>query len=137
MQQTHILSEGSSKTYGSTRNGYQNGGYSGTVFEGNIREDSLSVSTHKVSKYEKHLDVKNVSYVVKEWVGPWWKGACLRKTRRKRVLNDVSIRLTSGEITAILGNSGGYYFFAQHFFCHYVFNPISIYFRTFRNQQGN
>lgn len=55
---------------------------------------------------ERSLDVLNVRYVVREWVGSWWKGACFRKTRRKVVLNDISLRLRAGEITAVLGNSG-------------------------------
>ena len=52
------------------------------------------------------LNVSNVTYVVREYVGPWWKGACLRKTRRKTVLENISLQVKSGEITAILGNSG-------------------------------
>ena len=52
------------------------------------------------------LSVIGLTYVVKEWVGPWWKGACLRKQRRKVVLNDVTMQLKTGQITAILGNSG-------------------------------
>jgi ABC-type glutathione transport system ATPase component len=52
------------------------------------------------------LNISDVTYVVREYVGPWWNGACFRKTRRKTVLQNISLQVKSGEITAILGNSG-------------------------------
>ncbi|WAR18266.1 ABCG5-like protein [Mya arenaria] len=52
------------------------------------------------------LSILNVSYVVKERVGPWWKGACLRRIRHKLVLRDVCMHMRSGQINAILGGSG-------------------------------
>jgi len=52
------------------------------------------------------LSVLNVAYVVKEKVGPWWKGACLRRIRHKLVLRDACMHMKSGQITAILGGSG-------------------------------
>lgn len=55
---------------------------------------------------ETTLSVLNVSYVVKERVGPWWKGACLRRIKHKIVLRDVSMHMKTGQITAILGGSG-------------------------------
>lgn len=53
-----------------------------------------------------YLDIKNVSYTVKERIGKWWKGLCFRKTREKAILNKLTFRVQSGEVTAILGNSG-------------------------------
>lgn len=58
------------------------------------------------TSYQSALSVSDVTYVVKEYVGPWWKGACFRRTRRKTVLKNVSLQVKAGEITAILGNSG-------------------------------
>ncbi|KAK3094013.1 hypothetical protein FSP39_022934 [Pinctada imbricata] len=52
------------------------------------------------------LNLLNVNYEVTERIGPWWKGACLRRKRRKTVLHDITIQLKSGLLTAILGNSG-------------------------------
>ena len=52
------------------------------------------------------LSVLNVSYMVKERVGPWWKGACLRRIRHKIVLRDVCMHMQGGQLTAILGSSG-------------------------------
>ncbi|KAH3859051.1 ATP-binding cassette sub-family G member 5-like isoform X2 [Dreissena polymorpha] len=52
------------------------------------------------------LSVLNVCYVVKERVGPWWKGACLRRIRHKLVLRDACMHLKSGQLTAVLGGSG-------------------------------
>ncbi|WAR14879.1 ABCG5-like protein [Mya arenaria] len=60
----------------------------------------------KIEDATNHLDVLNLKYVVRDWVGPWWKGACFRKLRHKCIINDVTLRLKSGEITGILGNSG-------------------------------
>ena len=54
------------------------------------------------------LSVLNVSYIVKERVGPWWKGACLRRIRHKIVLRDVCMHMQGGQLTAILGASGKY-----------------------------
>lgn len=52
------------------------------------------------------LNLLEVNYEVKERVGPWWKGACFRKQRKKTVLRDVTMQLKSGLLTAILGSSG-------------------------------
>ena len=52
------------------------------------------------------LNLLDVNYEVKERVGPWWKGACFRKQRKKSVLRDVTMQLKSGLLTAILGSSG-------------------------------
>ncbi|KAH3859053.1 ATP-binding cassette sub-family G member 5-like [Dreissena polymorpha] len=95
--------------YGSTIVSYGNGGISnGVVFTSKAFTDSLRTADDASgsARREKHLDVLNVRYVVKEWQGPWWKGACFRRVIDKVVLNDVSLRLKPGEITAILGNSG-------------------------------
>jgi len=56
------------------------------------------------------LSVLNVSYVVNERVGPWWKGACLRRIRHKLVLRDVCMHVRSGQMTGILGGSGTFLF---------------------------
>jgi ABC-type polysaccharide/polyol phosphate transport system ATPase subunit len=47
-----------------------------------------------------------LSYNIKEFVGPWWKGACFRQRRTKTVLNNINVQFCSGELTAILGSSG-------------------------------
>lgn len=52
------------------------------------------------------LNLLNISYDVSEFLGPWWKGACFRQKKQKRVLNDINIQFRSGELTAILGSSG-------------------------------
>ena len=65
---------------------------------GNIDDDDEPTTTT--------LSVLNVSMVVKERIGPWWKGACLRRIRHKIVLRDACMHMKSGQITAILGGSG-------------------------------
>lgn len=92
---------------------FQNGGLNsvtGMVFDGNSNHVTTNLDGDCTDSTlgVKSLDVLNVRYVVREWVGSWWKGACFRKVRQKVVLDDISIRLKSGEITAILGNSGKY-----------------------------
>lgn len=72
---------------------------------------------------ETTLSVLNVSYVVKERIGPWWKGACLRRIKHKIVLRDASMHMRSGQITAILGGSGTALYLKQkikHWSCYYV-----------------
>ncbi|XP_053377061.1 ATP-binding cassette sub-family G member 5-like [Mercenaria mercenaria] len=71
----------------------------------NTKKNKVS-PVSEVSDVTSTLNVADVSYVVQEYVGPWWTGACLRKTRRKTVLQNISLQVKSGEITAILGNSG-------------------------------
>jgi hypothetical protein len=63
---------------------------------------------------ETTLSVLNVSYVVKERIGPWWKGACFRRIKHKVVLRDASMHMKSGQITAILGGSGIYTLFVEN-----------------------
>ena len=58
--------------------------------------------------HDSVLSIIRLNYTVKQWVGPWWKGACLRKQHKKRVLNDITMQIKSGQITAILGNSGNH-----------------------------
>ena len=92
MAETTLLMPGSvseskkSSQRHSTKNGY------GTVCNGEVDESTLSVF--------------RVNYTVQEWLGPWWHGACFRKARKKCVLNDISMVMKSGELTAVLGNSG-------------------------------
>ncbi|KAJ8308059.1 hypothetical protein KUTeg_012933 [Tegillarca granosa] len=52
------------------------------------------------------LNLLGVNYDVKEYVGPWYKGACFRYRRHKKVLRDVTVQFKGGELTALLGNSG-------------------------------
>ncbi|KAK3598669.1 hypothetical protein CHS0354_020431 [Potamilus streckersoni] len=54
----------------------------------------------------KTLSLHRVSYVVKQGAGPWWKGVCLRPEIYKTVLSNITMQLKSGQITALLGNSG-------------------------------
>lgn len=63
-------------------------------------------SVEKISPQTSTLSIIGLNYTVREWVGPWWKGACLRKQRKKLVLNDITMQLKTGQITAVLGNSG-------------------------------
>jgi ABC-type glutathione transport system ATPase component len=52
------------------------------------------------------LNLLRINYNIKEFVGPWWKGACFRQRRTKTVLNNINVQFCSGELTAILGSSG-------------------------------
>ena len=52
------------------------------------------------------LNISNVHYTVKVYKGRWWQGACFRKRTTKQVLNSIHLQLRSGEIAAVLGNSG-------------------------------
>ncbi|OWF44862.1 ATP-binding cassette sub-family G member 5-like [Mizuhopecten yessoensis] len=52
------------------------------------------------------LNLLNVKYEVSEKVGPWWKGACFRRSKSKTVLRDFTAQFRGGEIVAILGSSG-------------------------------
>ncbi|XP_041352324.1 ATP-binding cassette sub-family G member 5-like [Gigantopelta aegis] len=52
------------------------------------------------------LTIRNLKYVINERRGPWWKGACFRKVRRKTVLNNVTMSIESGQLTAVAGSSG-------------------------------
>ncbi|XP_059144004.1 ATP-binding cassette sub-family G member 5-like [Physella acuta] len=55
---------------------------------------------------ETTLNVIGLSYTVKEKVGHWWNGSCLRKARKKHVLNNLCMSFASGELTALVGSSG-------------------------------
>ncbi|KAJ8308060.1 hypothetical protein KUTeg_012934 [Tegillarca granosa] len=52
------------------------------------------------------LNLLGVNYEVKERVGSWYKGACFRPIRKKKVLRDITIQLRGGQLTALLGSSG-------------------------------
>ncbi|XP_064172698.1 ATP-binding cassette sub-family G member 5 isoform X1 [Anguilla rostrata] len=52
------------------------------------------------------LSVSQVSYSVSERVGPWWDLPSYRTTWTRKILNDVSFHVDSGQILGILGNSG-------------------------------
>ncbi|KAJ8308058.1 hypothetical protein KUTeg_012932 [Tegillarca granosa] len=52
------------------------------------------------------LNLLHVHYDVKEYIGPWYKGACLRHKSNKKILRDITAQFKAGEITALLGNSG-------------------------------
>ncbi|KAG8584245.1 hypothetical protein GDO81_008751 [Engystomops pustulosus] len=58
------------------------------------RESSCSISVH------------NVSYTVRERVGPWWDVQSYYNKWTRQILRDVSFYMESGQIMAILGNSG-------------------------------
>ena len=74
--------------------------------------DVFGVTSPKIQTTEdklpqnSSLSIVSVTYVVKEWLGPWWKGACFRKQHQKVVLSDVTMQMKTGQITAVLGNSG-------------------------------
>lgn len=52
------------------------------------------------------LNLSEVTYTITETIGKWYQGACFRKKRQKRVLNNVTAQFKNGEITAVLGSSG-------------------------------
>ena len=54
------------------------------------------------------LNINDLSYAVTEYQGRWWKGACFRTKKVKQILKNVHMCLKSGEIAAVLGNSGKY-----------------------------
>lgn len=60
----------------------------------------------ELHRSDNTLNIDNVGYVVNVRHGPWWKGACFRKVRKKTVLSNISMQVKAGKITAILGNSG-------------------------------
>ncbi len=55
------------------------------------------------------LRVDGVSYTVTHRTGSWWKGSFCKQKQEKLILNNVSVYLRSGELTAVLGNSGKCY----------------------------
>ena len=52
------------------------------------------------------LTIRHLKYVITERRGPWWRGACFRKARHKTVLNNVTMSIRSGQLTAVAGSSG-------------------------------
>ncbi|KAJ7341147.1 hypothetical protein JRQ81_004933, partial [Phrynocephalus forsythii] len=52
------------------------------------------------------LSVLNVSYSVRERVGPWWDIPSYTKKWNRQILKDVSFHIESGQLMSILGNSG-------------------------------
>ena len=52
------------------------------------------------------LSILGLTYIVQKTEGSWWKGCCFRPKQLRRVLRNVSIHLKSGEVSALLGNSG-------------------------------
>ena len=71
-----------------------------------IRRGRVEEEKPEIEPRSSTMSIIGLNYTVKEWIGPWWKGACLRKQRKKKVLTDITMQLKSGQITAILGNSG-------------------------------
>lgn len=55
---------------------------------------------------ENKLSLVGITLKVTYREGSWWKGCCLRNKISKDVLEDINLQLTSGQLTAILGNSG-------------------------------
>lgn len=76
------------------------------VLQKHISMTSVSPIIIKKEPQQSSLSLLNINYEVKERIGPWWKGAIFRKVIHKQVLKEISIHLKSGQITAILGNSG-------------------------------
>lgn len=56
--------------------------------------------------HNNSVSVVNVSYSVREHVGPWWNIPSYRKKWTRQILKDVSFHTESGQIMCILGNSG-------------------------------
>ncbi|KAJ6666954.1 hypothetical protein lerEdw1_018956 [Lerista edwardsae] len=56
--------------------------------------------------HNNSVSVLNVSYSVRERVGPWWDIPSYRKKWTRQILKDVSFHTESGQIMGILGNSG-------------------------------
>ena len=103
---TKLLQSNNVGYYGSTAYSTQNGfsgGSGGMPFK---RKDDHLVPVSDISVVQSALNISSVFYVVRERVGPWWSGACFRKTRSKIVLRDITLQAKAGEVTAILGNSG-------------------------------
>ena len=70
-----------------------------------VRNDTKRGHVANGNLMKSTLSIRHVTYTVKETIGKWWKCHC-GKTRHKVVLKDISMHLKSGEVTAILGNSG-------------------------------
>jgi ABC-type multidrug transport system fused ATPase/permease subunit len=105
MDTTRLIQSNSLGSYGSTAYAEPNGFIRANGMHFDTKDDKVTPISG-VSTVQSTLNISNVCYVVKEWVGPWWTGACFRKTRRKIVLRDISLQVKTGELTAILGNSG-------------------------------
>ncbi|KAK6182449.1 hypothetical protein SNE40_010141 [Patella caerulea] len=52
------------------------------------------------------LNIVNLSYTVKTKPGAWYTGACFKSAPERKVLKNIDMSLNSGEVTAIIGNSG-------------------------------
>ncbi|NXS12055.1 ABCG5 protein, partial [Neodrepanis coruscans] len=52
------------------------------------------------------VSIRDVSYTIRERVGPWWKFSSYCKKWTRQILKDVSFHIESGQIMGILGNSG-------------------------------
>ncbi|ELT88926.1 hypothetical protein CAPTEDRAFT_142325 [Capitella teleta] len=71
------------------------------------RSSEKSVSLELTSMVTRDsLSVLGLTYIVKRWEGSWWKGCCMRPRMVKSVLTNVSMHVSSGQLTALLGNSG-------------------------------
>ena len=109
MDTRRLIQSNNLSSYGSTAESSHNDFIRVQGMHFNTKDDKVSPLAD-ISTGQSTLSISNVCYVVKEWVGPWWTGACFRKTRRKIVLRNISLQVKSGEMTAILGNSGRTYF---------------------------
>lgn len=79
-----------------------------------VRHYAAIKSKEDWNENEFALNLKDITYTVEEYIGRWWQGACFRKKRSKRVLDNVTTQFRSGEITAILGSSGKTFQFSFH-----------------------
>ena len=64
----------------------------------------------KIDGVKSHtLSILGLSYMVRSFEGSWRQGCCLRPVFQKNILRNLSMHLESGQLTALLGNSGIYF----------------------------
>ncbi|XP_012940212.1 ATP-binding cassette sub-family G member 5 [Aplysia californica] len=83
--------------------GRQNGGLPDL---GDSGQESPFLATNEESFRPPALNVVGLSYEVKERPGQWWNGSCFRKPRKLQILRNLCMTFRSGELTALVGNSG-------------------------------
>ncbi|XP_060780653.1 ATP-binding cassette sub-family G member 5 [Neoarius graeffei] len=93
-------------SYSMQTNGQKNGSNESFQFVSEKRTDTQSPAPSHQKQPSCCLSVSKVSYTVSERVGPWWNLSSCRKKWSRRILNDVSFHVDSGQIMGILGNSG-------------------------------
>ncbi|NXC19780.1 ABCG5 protein, partial [Corythaeola cristata] len=68
--------------------------------------DGQTGETKATAQPSDSISVRDISYTVRERIGPWWNVSLYRKKWTKQILKDVSFHIESGQIMGILGNSG-------------------------------